>query len=136
MFKRSSILFALVAALAMSTVPVESQAGDRSGSRHRVVKIKHAKTVKIRYAPRTVIRRAIVNVDLHRGRHRLHRQVNTYSGNVAIYHRNGVGTWSYGTTSGTTVIADARPSLKIIDIDRLAGKNDCQMEAGVCVIRP
>jgi hypothetical protein len=136
MVMRSSILLALMAALTFSTFAADAQSRDWNGHRHKVVKIKHAKTVKVNIGPRIVVRRGVVDVAVSRYRHRIDRQMNTYSGNVAVYTRNGVGTWSYGTTSAMVGRDDAKSELKIIDLDKLAGRNDCQMEAGVCVIRP
>jgi hypothetical protein len=70
----------------------------------------------------------------HRHRHE-HRDFNSYSGEVAVYVRPNVGTWSYGGGSSVAIIQPYEPVLKIIDV-KAAGNSACSMEAGVCVIRP
>jgi hypothetical protein len=69
------------------------------------------------------------------------RNANTYSGDVDIYSVPGVGTYSYGDAIYSSIGPDAstRPrasSLKIIDVGDIKPNNGCDMQAGVCVIRP
>jgi hypothetical protein len=117
MFARSGLQLALAAILMMATTAVTADAGDRQ---HRFKK------------PPPVVVKIVLK---HRHRH-AHRQVNTYSGDVAIYHRRNVGTWSYGTLPTVVDERAAPPRAKIIHVDRMGGKTDCSMEKGVCVIRP
>lgn len=127
MFKRSGTLFALAATLLMTASAAEADGGNRRHHHHM------GKRINIRTSVRIVDRsRVTINVD--RLRHRQHRNVNTYSGDVAVYSRPGVGTWSYGSMSTTAEFEAAEPDTKIIDMT--GGKNDCSMEHGVCVIRP
>jgi hypothetical protein len=99
---------------------------DRKGNRH------HRSTVRI--VNRNVV---VVKADgKFRHAYRGYRQVNTYSGDVVIDVRNGVGQWSYGSFSADAVPAAAVPNAKIIDVDAITPNNGCDMQAGVCVIRP
>lgn len=136
---------ALALLAAFSLVPLAySAAGDRS-ERHRIVK--HQKYRMIdrsanrfdRRHIRRVAARAVVVVKVEgggRSLHRRHDQGNTYSGDVVIDVRNGVGQWSYGAYSSDTASVSVRPSAKIIDVGALMPNNACDMQAGVCVIRP
>lgn len=69
------------------------------------------------------------------------RDANSYSGNVDVYSVPGVGTYSYGdgvyngNVPGTLANATTS-SVKIIDVTALKPNNGCDMQAGVCVIRP
>lgn len=127
MFQRSRALLALAATLLMTVTAVEANA-DRLGfhnHRHHAVK---------RVVVRTNVRvdnRVIVNIGPRR--HRVHN-ANTYSGDVAVYYRSGVGAWSYGTVSARTSRLALHPNAKIIDLS--GGRNGCHTEKGVCVIRP
>ena len=69
------------------------------------------------------------------------RDANTYSGDVDVYSVPGVGTYSYGDAvynTGGADIAASTPtsSVKIIDVGDVKPNNGCDMQAGVCVIRP
>jgi hypothetical protein len=69
------------------------------------------------------------------------RDANTYSGNVDVYSVPGVGTYSYGDSIYSGVGPDATTSVstssvKIIDVGDIKPNNGCEMQAGVCVIRP
>lgn len=69
------------------------------------------------------------------------RTANTYSGAVDVYSIPGVGTYSYSDAvyngHAPDGVADASaPSLKIIDVGALKPNEGCDMQAGVCVIRP
>lgn len=79
----------------------------------------------------------IINVNGNRS-YRLpvnHRHdVNTYSGDV--YSVPGVGTWSYGGGSSDVVVTRSVPSATIIDVKTLKPNHGCEMQAGVCVIKP
>jgi len=125
MYQRSGLLFTLAAAWLMSVTIPNANAAERTRY-HHVVKRIHVNNLRI------VNKRVVIKID----RHRHNRPVDIYSGNVAIYYRPHVGTWSYGSFSVPADAASAQSSVKIIDIDRLGGKNDCHMELGVCVIRP
>jgi hypothetical protein len=135
---------ALALFAAFSLIPLaESEAGDR-GERHRIVK-----PMKFRMADRSghrhhrsvvrIVNRNVVVVAVGgRNRHRLHRQRNSYSGDVVIDVRNGVGQWSYGSYSAdaAAVTVTTGPTLKIIDVGAMKAGDACDMQAGVCVIRP
>lgn len=135
---------ALAILVAFSIVPLSvSEAGNRS-ERHRVVK--HQKFRMIdrsasrfdRRHVRRVIAKAVVVVKVDgggRSYHHRYRQGDTYSGDVIINVRNGVGQWSYGSLSSVVTVA-AKPRLKIIDVGTLNINGACQMQAGVCVIKP
>ena len=129
MFQRSRTLFAIAAALLLAVTAAETNAGDRMSRHHHVVK-----RINIRSNIRIVDRSVTVNIERHRPRHRVHNNVNTYSGDVAIYYRRGVGTWSYGVADAPANAVAVQPNAKIIDLQ--GGKTDCSMEKGVCVIRP
>ena len=135
---------ALALLVAFSLVPVSaSEAADRS-ERHRIVK--HQKFRMIdrsasrfdRRHIRRVVAKAVVVVKVEGGSrsfHRRYRQGDTYSGDVIINVRNGVGQWSYGSVSSIVTVSD-KPRLKIIDVGTLKINSACQMQAGVCVIKP
>jgi hypothetical protein len=61
---------------------------------------------------------------------------NTYSGDVDVYSVPGVGTYSYGEGSSDVVVKRSVPSAKIIDVKALKPNHACEMQAGVCVIKP
>jgi hypothetical protein len=63
-------------------------------------------------------------------------QRNTYSGDVDVYSVPGVGTYSYGQGSSEVVLTGSVPSATIIDVKDLKPNNGCEMQAGVCVIKP
>ncbi|MDB5522638.1 MAG: hypothetical protein JWM58_401 [Rhizobium sp.] len=118
MFQRSALL-ALAATLLLTVTAFETSAGERMRRHHHV-----GKPTKV-----------VININF-RHRARAHRQANTYSGNVVVYHRRNVGAWSYGTVSMPSRVVIEHPGAKIIDIGSLAGNSDCRMEHRVCVIRP
>lgn len=60
----------------------------------------------------------------------------TYSGDVDVYSVPGVGTYSYGEGSSDVVVTRRVPSATIIDVKTLKPNNGCEMQAGVCVIKP
>lgn len=120
------------------------EAGDR-GERHRIVKQQKFRMIDRkairsdrRHIRRVVVRAAVsVKVDGGgRSFHRRHRQDNTYSGDVVIDVRKGVGQWSYGSYGADVVSVTVRSTVKIIDVGSLTINSACQMQAGVCVIRP
>jgi hypothetical protein len=81
----------------------------------------------------------IINVDGNRAyRLPVNRSVqrNTYSGDVDIYSVPGVGTYSYGEGSQDVVVTRGVRSATIIDVNTLKPNHACQMQSGVCVIRP
>jgi hypothetical protein len=135
---------ALALLVAFSILPLaQSEAGNR-GERHRIIKHHKFKMVDrsghrhhrniVRVVNRNVV---IVKVD-GKSRHRYHRQGNTYSGDVVIDVRNGVGQWSYGYDSAdaASISVTTGPKLKIINVGTLKADSACEMQAGVCVIRP
>ena len=121
--------------------PAQSEAGNRH-ERHRIIKHKAFRMVDRSGHRRPVVRivnRNVVVVKVDgRNRHRRHRQGNTYSGGVFIEVRNGVGQWSYGSYSSdaAAVTVTRAPRVKIIDVGALKANGACEMQAGVCVIRP
>src|SRR5262245_32714716 len=95
MFQRSRALLALATALLMTATAVEA---DARGFRHHRHDHQAVQRIKVRTKVH-VDNRVVVNI----GRQRQQiRAANTYSGEVAIYYRRGVGAWSYGTASGRT----------------------------------
>ena len=133
MVSRSKTLIAISALLLTTALVSGAAAGEH---RYRVHRIKHVsiRHVTIKNAIRNIDRRIVVKVGRDHPRHRAFRDVNTYSGDVAINARNGVGSWSYGTSSAPADLVKTGTTLKIIDLT--TGENDCSMEHGVCVIRP
>ena len=120
--------------------PAQSEAASRH-ERHRIIKHKTFRMVDRSGHRRPVVRIVNRNVVVVRvdgkNRHRRH-QGNTYSGDVVIDVRNGVGQWSYGSysTDAATVTVTSAPKVKIIDVGTLKANGGCEMQAGVCVIRP
>lgn len=129
MYLRSGTLFAIAVALLMSGASVETYAGERSHGHHHNIR-----KISIRTNIRIVNRNVTYNIERGRHRQRAYRQVNTYSGDVAVYYRRGVGSWSYGNVDAPSNVNFVQPNAKIISLE--SGKNDCSMEKGVCVIRP
>jgi hypothetical protein len=141
MFRFAASAIALL--VAFSVLPVaSSEAGNRS-ERHRVAK--HQKFRMIdrnanrfdRRHIRRVVARAVVKIRVDGGGrsiHRRYRQGDTYSGDVIINVRNGVGQWSYGAV--TSVSVTVAPRVKIIDVGAQKPNSACHMQAGVCVIKP
>lgn len=131
MFQRSRTLLAIAASVLITVAAVETCAGERA-HRQRVVK-----RINIHNSVRIVDRsKFTVNLDRYRHRHRIHRETNTYSGDVAVYYRRGVGSWSYGSVSAPAGELAIQPSAKIIDVEKLGPTGACSMENGVCVVRP
>jgi hypothetical protein len=135
---------ALALLVAFSIAPLaQSEAGNRN-ERHRIIKHHKFKMVDrsghrhhrnvVRVVNRNVV---VVKVD-GKSRHRRHHQSNTYSGDVVIGVRNGVGQWSYGysNSDAASISVTTGPKLKIIDVGAMKADSACEMQAGVCVIRP
>lgn len=132
---------ALALLVAFSIVPLaHSEAGNRS-ERHRI--IKHSKFRMVdrsghrdRRHVRRIVNRNVVVVKVNvngRRHHRHHSYGDYYSGGIVIGSRNGVGQWSYSLDATSIVAA---PSAKIIDVGTLKPDSVCEMQAGVCVIKP
>lgn len=128
MFQRSKALLAAAAALLTVVAATDADAGGRFSRHHHFVK-----RVVVRTNVHVDNRVAVTFID-RRNRHRVHRAVNTYSGDVAVYYRRGVGTWSYGTVDAPAGSLTLHPNAKIVDLR--GGRTGCSMEKGVCVIRP
>jgi hypothetical protein len=135
---------ALALLVAFSILPLaQSEAGSRH-ERHRIIKHKMFRMVDRsghrhhRNVVRVVNRNVVVVKVGGKNRHRRPHQVNTYSGDVVIDVRNGVGQWSYGSygADAATVTVTSAPRAKIIDVGALKANEACEMQAGVCVIRP
>ena len=137
---------ALALLVAFSLMPVApSEAGSRN-ERHRIVK--HQKYRMIdrsasrfdRRHLRRVSARAVVVVKVDGGRrsyHRRHRYLrDNYYGAAVMDGWNGIGPWSYNAYSSDIVYVTVRPSAKIIDVGTLKPNSACEMQAGVCVIKP
>jgi hypothetical protein len=123
MFSRSKA-WILLAAATMAVLPLSAApAGERLHHRHGIQRISIRNTVRV-----------VERTTIHIGHRHHNRGGDSYSGDVAIYSRPGVGTWSYGTLSNAVDTPSLASSAKIIDLR--SGKNDCSMEMGVCVIRP
>ena len=141
MLKFTGSALALLAAF--SLMPI---AQGEAGERHRIVKpnkfrmIDRSAVRHVHHDGRHVRRhagRSVVVVkrdgDGHR-HHRRHRHWNRYSEDVLIHVDNGIGPWSYVAFDPYAVYV--APSAKIIDVETLKPDSACEMEAGVCVIRP
>ena len=135
---------ALALVVILSFVPLsQSEAGNRN-ERHRIMKHNKFKMAdrsrqRLHRSVFRVVNRNVVVVKVDgRNHHHRHRQGDTYSGDVVIDVRNGVGQWSYGSYSAhpASVSVAAVPKAKIIDIGALKANGACEMQAGVCVIRP
>jgi hypothetical protein len=147
MFKRTGFALTLLAAVSLLSVTA-ADAGDRR-ERHRIHK-HDGIHLNDRSAHRGDWRgnrrfdrrqKIVIKVDIdrsnrHRRHHRHDREVDTYSGDVDIYSRPGVGTWSYGVMPTDDAIIINAPTVKIIDVGTLKPNAACEMQAGVCVIRP
>lgn len=133
---RSCTLVALAGMIAAATLVTCTEAGDRWRHRGHPGFHNHNHNHAVR---RIVVRQRVdvrqrVVVKVGRNSGTVVRAANSYSGDVAISYRPGVGTWSYGSVSTRQARPAARPALKIINLQ--GGGNDCSMEKGVCVIRP
>lgn len=132
---------ALALLVAFSLVPLSHS---EAGERHRVKKnagfhmIDRSGDRDRRHVRRIVNRNVVVvKVDIDSGRrHRHYRQGDTYSGDVVIDVRNGVGQWSYGSYGADAATVRIEHKAKIIDVGSLKANGACQTQAGVCVIRP
>jgi hypothetical protein len=143
MFRLTASALALVAAF--SLIPIDrTEAGSRS-ERQRVVKQQTMKMIDRSAQRRHPHRAAVVVVKVDGDRkavHRRHRSANayrpgnTYSGDVVIDVRPGVGQWSYGALSSSVVTVRVPSMAKIIDVKALGTNSSCQMQAGVCIIKP
>lgn len=140
MLLRSKTLVAVLGLLATASFAAPADAGNRfqrhrhSGfHKHGIHRVVVRNRIDIRRID--IRQRVVINIDTKHG-HRRHRPhgVNTYSGDIDIVYRPGVGTWSYGTGQRMVVSVSMSSNVKIIDLTR--GKTDCAMEKGVCVIRP
>ena len=94
-----------------------------------------------RHKQKIVIKRAgVVNIVLGnpQHRHRTHRSYGTYSGDIAIVVRRGIGQWTYGAARATSYLTlkAPQPNAKIINVDSLSLNTVCRMQVGVCVIKP
>lgn len=138
MFLRSRTLTAISTLLLAAALASGAVAGEHRYRIHRIrhVAVRHVsiRHVTINNNQRIINRSVIVNAGRSGQRHLLPAEANTYSGDVAVYSRDDVGTWSYGTMSARADLVTTGSTLKIIDLTN--GKNDCSMEQGVCVIRP
>lgn len=135
---------ALALLVAFSLMPLSQSVSADRGERHRIMK-----HLKMRMTDRSdhrrhrsvvrVVNRNVVVVKVGgTSRYRPYRQGNAYSGDVVIDVRSGVGQWSYGSYSADTATITVRsaPKVKIIDVGALKAGSACQMQAGVCVIKP
>jgi hypothetical protein len=142
MLKLTGSALALLVAFSL-VPPAQSEAGNRN-ERHRIIKHNKFRMVQRsgqrhhRSLVRVVNRNVVVVKVGGTSRHRNYRPGNTYSGDVVIDVRNGVGQWSYGSYSAdaTIVSVTAAPKVKIIDVGTLKVNGACEMQAGVCVIKP
>lgn len=141
MLKLTDSALALLAAF--SLVPLaSSEAGDRDG--RRIVRHHKIKLVDRRPAHRDVKRIRVVNrnvvvLNTRSDRHRHHRRhwLGYGAGDYVVIHtRNGVGQWSYDTVDSGIEALAVPSGPKVIDVDALAPNSACEMQAGVCVIRP
>lgn len=135
---------ALALLVAFSIVPLAEGAAGNRPERHLVLKHKTFRMADrsghrrhrdiVRVVNRNVV---VVRVDGKNRRHR-HHPGNSYSGDVVIDIRNGVGQWSYGSYGyeAAAVGVTIRPKVKIIDVGALKADRACEMQAGVCVIKP
>lgn len=139
---------ALAIAAALTLIPLTAtHAGDRNDSR-RTVKQNSIRMVTRsvsndrrpdRRQVRRVVNRSVVIVNVNGGKShhfRHHGPRNSYSGDVRIDFRDGVGQWSYGGFDAGVATVRTVPNAKVIDVDALDFSAACAMEAGVCVIRP
>lgn len=141
MLKLTGSALALLVAFSL-VLPAASEAGNRN-ERHRIIKHNKIRMVdrsghRHRRSLVRVVNRNVVVVKVGGGTlHRHHpKQGNTYSGDVVIDVRSGVGQWSYGSYAAAIVSAVTVPKAKIIDVGTLKANNACEMQAGVCVIKP
>lgn len=119
-----------------STLSFRSDGNRRNSYRHNH---RHRYHIRNRINTSAVV---IINVDGNK-QYRLpvYRRpgVNTYSGNVDVYSVPGVGTYSYTDSSNyddAPLVTTGVPSAKIIDVSKLKPNDGCEMQSGVCVIRP
>ena len=141
MLRFTGLALALVAVFSLAPL-APGQAGDRS-EKHQIKKQKsfemrsrradrHDRT-RLRIVNRNVV---VLKVGKDERRHRRPHAYGTYSGGVNIHWQNGVGQWSYGAMSAEVQSVTVAPSAKIIDAGAIKPGDICDMQAGVCVIRP
>ena len=130
MLPRSKTLALMLGLLAGTAFVAPAAAGEQV-QRHQHHGVHKPGLHRIVVRNRVNIRqRVVIRVDSH---HRRHGSRDTYSGDVAIVSRPGIGTWSYGAARGTIVDVSLSSTVRIIDLT--SGKTDCAMEKGVCVMR-
>jgi hypothetical protein len=130
MLLRSKTLALMLGLLAGTAFVAPAVAGDHA-QRHRHHGVYRPGLHRVVVRNRVNIRQQLVI--RRESHHRRHGQRDTYSGDVAIVSRPGVGTWSYGAVQGTVVGVSLSGTVKILDLT--SGKTDCAMEKGVCVMR-
>ncbi|MGV3549144.1 hypothetical protein [Rhizobium sp.] len=133
--------------VAFSVLPLSmGEAGNRDGE-HRIKKTSVSRlsdgrdSRQPRHDRRIVVRnvnvvKAVVNVVTRERNHNRPRAYGTYSGSVDVFTQNGVGQWSYGSDSAVRAAVSIVPMAKIIDVLTLKPNGACDMQAGVCIIRP
>ena len=131
---RSRTRIAFAGLLAAATFVTSADAGQWRHRPHPGFHNHNQALRKVVVRQRVDVRQRVV-VNFGRGYGTMVRATNSYSGDVSIAYKPGVGTWSYGTSSTlqTRPLA-SRSGAKIIHLQ--GGANDCSMEKGVCVIRP
>lgn len=136
---------ALALLVAFSLVPLaSSEAGDRDGRRivrHHKIKLVDRNAVHRNIKRIRVVNRNIVVLNARSDRHRHHRHRGDWLGYgagdyVVVHMRNGIGHWSYDIVGGGSEALVAPSGPKVIDVDALAPNSACEMQAGICVIRP
>lgn len=138
MLRLTATALALVATFTLAPLGT-SEAGAKDGYRagkHQTFRM-NGRDAERRHV-RRVVAKAVTIVRIGGGKwhDRRSRQGNTYSGDVVIDVRNGVGQWSYGSLSSSVTTVRARSKAKIIDVSSLKANSACQMLAGVCLIKP
>lgn len=122
MFQRNPILTVFLTA----TLLAAGTTAGLSSERHR----HHERDFR---RPLVVVGIELPRAPRHHFRH--HRSAGTYSGDVAVIRVRGLGSWSYGYVGQRQASALAIQNAKIIDVETSAGAA-CDMQHGVCVIRP
>ena len=142
MFRLTGSALALIMAFSLAPL-AHGEAGVRSEGK-RIVKQQKIRMLdgshrnNRRYV-RRIVDRSVVVLNFNGGknqqiRHRGSRD--TYSGDVMIDVRDGVGRWSYGGYDAGVAAVRTVPNAKVIDVDAMKFDSVCEMQAGVCVIRP
>ena len=142
MVRRFGLALSLLAAISLLPLATADAGSRRDGHRiqkHQGWKMVGGKTRHDRFHRRVNRQVVIVNVNGSSYKHRFRRHrrdINTYAG-VDVYSIPGVGTYSYGVSSSESAVTTVRiPSAKIIDVSKLKPNSACEMQAGVCVIKP